>query len=82
MVHSTDIYVPLELNQSPFNVGLPIQLDNFSQEEIQQLAQCYGLNWTDGEGAKQLMAMVGGHPALVNLALYHLSRNEVTLSQL
>lgn len=82
VVHSTDIYVPLELNQSPFNVGLPIQLDNFSQEEIQQLAQCYGLNWTDGEGARQLMAMVGGHPALVHLALYHLSRKEVTLSQL
>ncbi|MEH2127676.1 AAA-like domain-containing protein [Nostoc sp.] len=82
VVHSTDIYVPLELNQSPFNVGLPIQLDNFSQEEIQQLAQCYGLNWTDGEGARQLMAMVGGHPALVHLALYHLIRKEVTLSQL
>jgi hypothetical protein len=28
------------------------------------------------------MAMVGGHPALVNIALYHLSRGEVTLAQL
>ncbi len=82
VVHSTDIYVPLELNQSPFNVGLPIQLDNFSQEEVQQLAQRYGLNWTDGEEARQLMTMVGGHPALVHLALYHLSRKEITLSQL
>ncbi|MEH2072486.1 MAG: AAA-like domain-containing protein [Nostoc sp.] len=82
VVHSTDIYVPLELNQSPFNVGLPIELDNFSQEEVQQLAQRYGLNWTDGERARQLMAMVGGHPALVHLALYHLSRKEITLSQL
>ena len=82
VVHSTDIYVPLELNQSPFNVGLPIQLDIFSQEEVQQLGQRYGLNWTDGEGARQLMAMVGGHPALVHLALYHLGRKEITLSQL
>ncbi|MFQ4144866.1 AAA-like domain-containing protein [Chlorogloeopsis sp. ULAP02] len=82
VVHSTDIYVPLELNQSPFNVGLPIQLDSFSQQEVQQLAQRYGLNWTDGEGARQLMAMVGGHPALVHLALYHLSRREITLLQL
>jgi len=81
VVHSTDIYVPLELNQSPFNVGLPIQLDSFSQEEVQQLAQRYGLDWTDGEGAR-LIAMVGGHPALVHLALYHLSRKEITLSQL
>ncbi len=82
VVHSTDIYVPLELNQSPFNVGLPIQLDNFSLEEVQQLAQRYGLNWTDGEKVRQLMAMVEGHPALVHLALYHLGRNAITLSQL
>ncbi|MUG97823.1 serine/threonine protein kinase [Scytonema sp. UIC 10036] len=82
VVHSTDIYVPLELNQSPFNVGLPIQLDTFSQEEVQQLAQRYRLNWADGEGARQLMVMVGGHPALVHLALYHLGRKEITLSQL
>ena len=26
--------------------------------------------------------MVGGHPALINLALYHLSQGEITLSQL
>ncbi len=82
VVHSTEIYVPLQLNQSPFNVGLPVQLDSFSKSEVQQLAQRYGLDWADGEEARQLMAMVGGHPALVNLALYHLSRREITLSQL
>ncbi len=82
VVHSTEIYVPLQLNQSPFNVGLPVQLDSFSQEEVQQLAQRYGLYWSEGEEARQLMSMVGGHPALVNLALYHLSRQEITLSQL
>ena len=82
VVHSTEIYVPLQLNQSPFNVGLPIQLNNFSKEEVQQLAQCYGLDWSDGSEARQLMDMVGGHPALVHTALYHLSRGEVTLAQL
>ncbi len=82
VVHSTEIYVPLQLNQSPFNVGLPIQLDDFNLEEVQQLAQRYGLFWADGEEARQLMSVVGGHPALVNLALYHLSHREITLSQL
>jgi hypothetical protein len=28
------------------------------------------------------MAMVGGHPALVHMAIYHLSRDEITLAQL
>jgi AAA-like domain len=82
VIHSTEIYVPLGLDQSPFNVGLPIQLDSFSQSEVQQLAQRYGLDWVDGEEASKLMAMVGGHPALVHLALYHLSRREITMSQL
>lgn len=82
VVHSTEIYVPLQLNQSPFNVGLPIQLNTFSEREVQQLAQCYGLDWEEGEEASQLMDMVGGHPALVQIALYHLSRGELTLAQL
>lgn len=82
VIHSTEIYVPLQLNQSPFNVGLPIQLDDFKLEEVQQLSQRYGLKWTDGEQASQLMSVVGGHPALVNLALYHLSLEKITLPQL
>ena len=49
---------------------------------MQQLAQCYGLNWTEGEEARQLMHMVGGHPALVQIALHYLSRGGITLAQL
>jgi AAA-like domain len=82
VVHSTEIYVPLQLNQSPFNVGLPIQLNSFSKKEVQKLAQCYGLDWENGEEARQLMDIVGGHPALVHIALYHLSRGDIALAQL
>ncbi|WP_036483209.1 AAA-like domain-containing protein [Myxosarcina sp. GI1] len=82
VVHSTEIYVPLQLNQSPFNVGLPVQLEDFKLDEVRQLARRYGLDWTDGKKARQLMSIIEGHPALVNLALYHLSRNEITLSQI
>jgi AAA-like domain/CHAT domain len=82
VVHSTEVYVPLQLHQSPFNVGLPIQLTCFSHEQVQQLAQCYGLGWENGEEARLLMDMVGGHPALVHLALYYLSRKEQTLTEL
>jgi len=82
VVYSTEIYVPLQLNQSPFNVGLPVQLNDLSLDEVQQLAQRYELDWSDGKEARQLMDMVGGHPALVHKALYHLSRREVTLAHL
>ncbi len=82
LVHSTEVYVPLQLHQSPFNVGLPIQLTGLSLDQVQQLAQRYGINWTDAEEERLLMDMVGRHPGLVHLALYHLSRGDRTLTEL
>lgn len=82
VVHSTEIYVPLQLHQSPFNVGLPIQLHYFSLAQVQELARRYGLNWKNSKEAEQLMAMLNGHPALVHMAIYHLSRGEITLTEL
>ncbi|TAF31294.1 MAG: diguanylate cyclase [Oscillatoriales cyanobacterium] len=73
VIHSTEIYIALSLNQSPFNVGLPIKLSEFSAEQVQELARRHGLNWNDSYPVEQLMQMVGGHPYLVHLALYHLA---------
>ncbi|BAY76573.1 hypothetical protein NIES25_30250 [Nostoc linckia NIES-25] len=82
VVHSTEIYVPLQLQQSPFNIGLPIQLPDFNLGQVGELAQRYGLKWSDGEEAKQLMTIVGGHPALIHIALYYLSSQKISLAQL
>ena len=82
VVHSTEVYVPLKINQSPFNVGLSIGLPPFNSEQVQDLAQRHGLDWTDGSETQQLMAMVGGHPYLVSVALYYLYRGKMTLEKL
>ena len=86
IAHSTDIYIDLDANQSPFNVGWPVQLPGFTLEQAQTLAQVYGLDWTqDAEahrGAATLMEMVGGHPYLMHLALDALVRQEVSLGEL
>ena len=82
VVHSTEIYVPLQLKQSPFNVGLPIQLNYFNLDDVLELAKRYKLNWMDKEEVKQLMAMVGGNPSLIHIAIYHLSRGDIALAQL
>ena len=81
VVHSTEIYVPLQLKQSPFNVGLPIQLDTFSFAEVKKLAQRYRVEWEEAK-LRQVMELVGGHPALVSIALYYLMREEITLDEL
>ncbi len=81
IVHSTEVYVPLDINQSPFNVGLPIHLPEFTPEQVNDLAQRHGLNWTDDQ-VEQLMQLIGGHPYLIRLALYHIVRHHLTLEQL
>ncbi|MBW4695363.1 MAG: AAA-like domain-containing protein [Lyngbya sp. HA4199-MV5] len=81
VVHSTEVYIPMNINQSPFNVGLPIELPEFTAEQVQNLAARHGLRWAATE-IEPLMAMVGGHPYLVRVALYHVARQETTLNRL
>ncbi|MFM7602401.1 MAG: AAA-like domain-containing protein [Pseudanabaena sp.] len=81
VVHSQEVYIPLNINQSPFNVGLPIELSEFSREQIADLVARHRLRWTDVE-VSQLMAMVGGHPYLVRVALYHIARHDIELADM
>lgn len=81
VVHSTEVYIPMNINQSPFNVGLPIELPEFTAEQVQDLAARHGLRWNTSQIGR-LMSMVGGHPYLVRLALYHIARGNTTLEVL
>jgi AAA-like domain/Bacterial regulatory proteins, luxR family len=80
LLHSTNVYVELPDNQSPFNVGFPIELTEFSQENILDLASRHQLSWGTDEVAA-LMAMVGGYPYLVRIALYHLHDSNLSLAE-
>jgi len=82
VAHSTEIYLTLNINQSPFNVGLPLKLTNFTLEQVRGLASRYGLSWESSLPVEKLMAMVGGHPYLIQLAFYHLSQENLTLERL
>ena len=81
VVHSTEVYIPLDVNKSPFNVGLPIELPEFNLQQVQELAKRHGLSWSEAEVA-ELMGLVGGNPYLVRLGMYHISRQDVTLDRL
>lgn len=82
VVHATEVYVPLNINQSPFNVGLSIAVPPFTPEQVRELAVRYGLDWQDGSETEKLMAMVNGHPYLINAALYHLRQGKMNLEEL
>jgi hypothetical protein len=71
----------MDTNSSPFNVGLAVDLAEFTSSQMLDLAARHGLNWETGE-VEQLMAMVGGHPYLVRLSLYRIAQGDLTLAEL
>lgn len=73
IVHSTEAYVPLEVNRSPFNVGLTIALPPFTQDQVSDLARRHKLTLSDSQ-IDDLIKLLGGHPYMVRLALFHLSQ--------
>ncbi len=81
IVHSTDVYIRLNINQSPFNVGLPIELAEFNREQVQELAKQHRL---EGESLiEPIMELVGGHPYLLEQAFSYLKNHpEIPREQL
>ncbi len=80
IVHSKEVYIPLNINQSPFNVGLPVELPELDRSQIQDLVERHALNWTNSQ-LEQLIQLVGGHPYLMRVALYKIARGRITLDK-
>ena len=85
VIYPTEISLPLDIDRSPFNLGLPIVLSEFNWEQVRNLALSYQfqLEIQDLEQSlKSLMNMVGGYPYLIRLAFHALSTREITVEQL
>jgi hypothetical protein len=86
VIYATEVYIPLDLNQSPFNVGLPLRLPKFELEQAKDFALRYGLGLFKGDfGLSELVClheMVDGHPYLLHLAFSHMAHQKMTVQQL
>jgi hypothetical protein len=81
LVTATEPYhLIANLNQSPFNVGEVIPLDDFSAEQVADLNQRHGAPLAPGLLA-QLMALLHGHPYLVRRALYLVAGGQMPVDQ-
>lgn len=78
--YSTEMYMPLDINHSPFNVGLAVNLTDWESHTVLELAHRHGLNWRPDE-VEKLMRMIGGHPHLVRIALHHLAETGANLDE-
>ncbi|MFB8788260.1 MAG: AAA-like domain-containing protein [Potamolinea sp.] len=63
------------------NVGTAIDLQEFTQDQVLALAKSYGLDW-DLTEVSSLMQLIGGHPTLINQALYQVKSEKKTLLDL
>jgi hypothetical protein len=83
VAHATDpaLWIP-DINQSPFNVGLNVALDDFGAEHVADLNLRHGAPLNGDEEVRRLLDLVGGHPFLVRLALYTLVSKKWALEEL
>ncbi|MGI0494416.1 AAA-like domain-containing protein [Alkalinema pantanalense CENA528] len=81
LIYSTDIFFSLNVHQSPFNVGVMIHLPEFTLSQVQTLVILYRV--TEAETcALKLFQLLGGHPFLTQLALFHLGTGKLCLEEL
>ena len=81
IVHSKEVYIPMHVNQSPFNVGFAAELRELNMAEVQDLVQRHRLHWTEQQ-VGQLTQVVGGHPYLLRVALYQIARQRMSVEEL
>ncbi|NET58780.1 MAG: hypothetical protein F6K47_22315 [Symploca sp. SIO2E6] len=82
IAYSTEPYPDHKFKGSPMqNVGMAVELQEFSPAAILALAKIYGLNWTEEE-VNALMKLIGGHPTLIHRAFYQLSKEGKSLVEL
>jgi hypothetical protein len=83
VAHATDpaLWVR-DLNQSPFNVGLRVVLEDFDTAQIAYLNDQLRCPLRSPEEVERIWNLVGGHPYLVRLALYDLATCPRTLDEL
>lgn len=83
VVNSTEAYPALDINRSPFNVGLAIELSEFNQQQVLEMAKLYQLDGDFGEEElSKLIKLVGRHPYLLNEAITNLKNQEISLDEL
>ena len=68
MAYATEAHLFItNLNQSPFNVGTRLVLEDFTEAQVSDLCRRYSL---DEDVGRRIFAIAGGHPYLVRRCLH------------
>ena len=72
--------VPLNFYQYPLLMGLTIELQPFTPEQVDELARRHELHLSSQQ-LEQFHQLVAGHPYLVRLALYHIIGDNISIEE-
>lgn len=67
------LFIP-NLNESPFNVGIPIELDDFTLDQTNELNRRYGGPVRNQIVMNEMYSLISGHPFLTRCVFEEMSR--------
>lgn len=80
IVYATEAHLFItDLNQSPFNVGTRLVLDDFGFEHVSELNQRHGSPLQNAAEVARFFRLVGGQPYLVRRGLQEMAAHGTTL---
>ncbi len=81
ITYATEAQLLIEdLNQSPFNVGTSLVLDDFTLEQMTELNRRYNSPLRTAVELQAFVNLVGGHPYLANRGLYEMVQKGLDLA--
>lgn len=82
MAISTEPYLLIDdMQQSPFNVGLMLYIDDFDEAGVRELNDRYQSPLADAE-IPHLYRLLNGHPYLTRVAFYAMIKNDLKMAEL
>lgn len=83
MTYATEAHLFItDLNQSPFNVGTHLLLDDFTLAQVRELNERYFLPLSGPEQLEVFFRLVNGHPYLSNRGMWEMKTHGVGLNNL
>ncbi len=82
MAHATEAHLFItDLNQSPFNVGTRLTMEDFTPQQIAGLNRRYDSPLKDTDEIDRFCNLLGGHPYLVRRGLHEMTAQGITINE-
>jgi len=83
MAYATEAHLFItDLNQSPFNVGTRLKLEDFTPEQVADLNRRYGALLRTDDEIRRYFGLVGGNPYLAQRGLSEMAQRGLALAEL